>query len=397
VASIVPLVAINIDVKVPSFSPGTTSSLLVVATKINQLQTAQITIKATDVAGNATTCDPYVADLLVGPGGQPYTETITGVAAADSHLLLENGTPGIRDFTITVNGQPFSLAGVADAQQHGLDLSSAMLAGDGNIVVLTASGPPGASAFVVISDVGRPAANPSAGTSVTAPTPAAPRTSAAPPNARTRAPAGPAQTSAAALAQPQSASAQPQSASAQPVFVPPPSFALPAATRTFLTEVAGLPRPDSTMPFEPSPTVNPLGMTEATDTPPLAMALPRYLTGDPDLLVAEAIADAAGELWQHRTWLNEADGSIWESHEDLGATAQLTQELLVVDDAGVLWRLRLWSDAEVEGTWQSAEDLGQYAQPYDAYPRLALASDTIAGMPSDPEILPVNGCALPEC
>lgn len=62
-ASISVLTAINCNVNIPSFTVGTTSPVVVTATKINQSAGSTVILRATDVAGNSTSCDPVYTTL----------------------------------------------------------------------------------------------------------------------------------------------------------------------------------------------------------------------------------------------------------------------------------------------------------------------------------------------
>jgi hypothetical protein len=62
-ATVQVLTANNADVVVPAFTPGSTSPLLITATKINQSASSTIVLRVTDVAGNVTVCDPVYTQL----------------------------------------------------------------------------------------------------------------------------------------------------------------------------------------------------------------------------------------------------------------------------------------------------------------------------------------------
>jgi hypothetical protein len=57
-ASIVVTTDVNADVVVPSFPVGTSASLVVTATKIDQTQASQLGLRVTNAAGQVTDCDP---------------------------------------------------------------------------------------------------------------------------------------------------------------------------------------------------------------------------------------------------------------------------------------------------------------------------------------------------
>ena len=90
--------------------------------------------------------------LVVRERGRPATATFSGLPRAESKVQVLNGTPGIRNLLVTVNGVRFRLAGLRDGEERSLDVSSAMRPGDGNVIALAAEGKPGGSATVVIHD-----------------------------------------------------------------------------------------------------------------------------------------------------------------------------------------------------------------------------------------------------
>jgi len=64
-ASVVVTLSNNADTVVPPFSVGTTGSLVVTATKIDQSQTSSVTLVVTDVAGFSRTCTATFLPLVV--------------------------------------------------------------------------------------------------------------------------------------------------------------------------------------------------------------------------------------------------------------------------------------------------------------------------------------------
>lgn len=53
----------NATVSIPPFDAGSTASLIVTATKIDQNQRSSVVIEVSDVAGNSVTCDPIITTL----------------------------------------------------------------------------------------------------------------------------------------------------------------------------------------------------------------------------------------------------------------------------------------------------------------------------------------------
>jgi len=62
-ASVLPVTLTNATLSVDPFTAGTTSPVLVTATKINQALAAIIVLRATDVAGNSVVCDPVYTTI----------------------------------------------------------------------------------------------------------------------------------------------------------------------------------------------------------------------------------------------------------------------------------------------------------------------------------------------
>jgi hypothetical protein len=100
--------ASNATVALPSLTPGTTNTLQISATKINQTLGSTVTLKATDAAGTGATCDPAIVTVGRGPGERPV-QVLDHVALGESHLTLVNGRPGVDRLRIQVNGHEFKL------------------------------------------------------------------------------------------------------------------------------------------------------------------------------------------------------------------------------------------------------------------------------------------------
>jgi hypothetical protein len=149
-ASITPLISTNAVVTF-SLTPGTTDPVVVTGTKIDQSKKAQVMLEVKDVAGNTTTCDP-VLTLLVRENGKPVTETLTDIPDIESQITIANGSPGIKNLLVTVNGVAFRVNGLKDFEERSFDVSSAMHEGDNNTITLTAWGKPGSQATIIISE-----------------------------------------------------------------------------------------------------------------------------------------------------------------------------------------------------------------------------------------------------
>jgi hypothetical protein len=141
----------NANTSVPPFAVGTTDPVVVTATKIDQSAGATVVLKATDLAGNVTTCDPAIVTVK---SSANKATTITGVAQAESSVSIYNNTPGVRQIDIRVNGKLFRATRLANGEVRTINVASALKAGNNNRIVLTARGGSG-SAEVVISDMGK--------------------------------------------------------------------------------------------------------------------------------------------------------------------------------------------------------------------------------------------------
>jgi hypothetical protein len=143
--------ATNASVALPAFAPGTTDTLPVTATKLDQTAKAFLTLQATDVTGSSTTCDPALVTVGREPGARP-AQAIRHVAQGESHVALTNGTPGADRVRLLVNGQLFEAADLHDGDKRTLDVSSAMRKGNDNTIVVVAHGPRDSSVAVLVSD-----------------------------------------------------------------------------------------------------------------------------------------------------------------------------------------------------------------------------------------------------
>lgn len=147
--SIEPTKSLNASVLVPPFTVGTADP--VTATKIDLSQSAQVELRVTDVIGAAATRDPVLVTVSRATGA-PSPVTLTGLPQAESRISVSNGTLGLTNLRVEVNGRAWQLAGMKDGETRALDVASTMVAGERNTIVLTPLGRPGASAVVLIHD-----------------------------------------------------------------------------------------------------------------------------------------------------------------------------------------------------------------------------------------------------
>jgi hypothetical protein len=124
----------------------------VTATRLNSALSGSMTLRAIDLAGNVTNCDPILTEVgKDGPGGAPRSETYHHLARGESQLTVTNGVPGLDRLRVVVNGRQFELRNLDDGETRTLDVSSAMRKGD-NTITLIAQGKDDGIATVLIAD-----------------------------------------------------------------------------------------------------------------------------------------------------------------------------------------------------------------------------------------------------
>jgi len=148
-ATVVVTEATNASVSVPPFTAGTTSPVVVTATKIDETQGSRVGFQVTDRAGNVTICDPAVVSIDRQKGA-PATVNLTGIPQKEGKVMIANGTPGVTTLSLTVNGQQFQVGGLKDGERRDVNVSSAMKPGTGNVISVRAEGKPGGSATILV-------------------------------------------------------------------------------------------------------------------------------------------------------------------------------------------------------------------------------------------------------
>jgi hypothetical protein len=155
-ASVVVNISTNATVAIPTFVSGTTDTLGITATKIDQAANAVVMITATDVAGNVTVFDPVYATITIPPSRSrnvdlPYTVHFGGIPAIEGHILIRNGAPGVTRLVFKVNGKVFEANRLTDGVTRTLDIFSALHRGNNHIKV-TAYGEPNSTVDILISE-----------------------------------------------------------------------------------------------------------------------------------------------------------------------------------------------------------------------------------------------------
>ena len=88
----------NATTSIPDFTPGTTSDVIVTASKIKLGEGASVEFTATDKAGNVTICDPVTATVSAG-----QNKVFAGVPAAEHYLTISEAG-GVAAVAVDVNG-----------------------------------------------------------------------------------------------------------------------------------------------------------------------------------------------------------------------------------------------------------------------------------------------------
>jgi hypothetical protein len=150
-ASLVVTQSDNADTVVPPFAVGTTDPVVVTATKIDQSRSAHVAITATDIAGNVANCDPIITLVQRSIKGDPQQVRLR-VPREENKIQIINGAPGLRTVTALVNGVTFKTTRLRNGEVRTIDVSSAMRAGNKNVIFLKGHGPQNGAATLVISD-----------------------------------------------------------------------------------------------------------------------------------------------------------------------------------------------------------------------------------------------------
>jgi hypothetical protein len=150
-ASIVVTQSENSDTVVPPFTTGTNDPVTVTATKIDQSQRSRVELIVSDLAGNQRVCDPIQTFVTRSENGT-QVQTFRDVPQAESQISITNGNPGLKKVEITVNGVKFKAKELKDGDRTTIDISSALHAGENNVVSIKGTGKKDGWADVVIWD-----------------------------------------------------------------------------------------------------------------------------------------------------------------------------------------------------------------------------------------------------
>ncbi len=139
-ASVVVTSSTNDTVSIPAFTSGTTSPVIVTATKNNQAKVATLALKVTNVDGNSVSCDP--ADFTVTDG---HAQLQSGIPSADHFVTITNR--GLRTMWIGVNDHSLSLE-LRPFETVTLNLGLYFGKSDDNIFAVGGLGPGSANVLV---------------------------------------------------------------------------------------------------------------------------------------------------------------------------------------------------------------------------------------------------------
>ncbi len=137
--------------EVIKFPAPVTDLIKVIGYKINTSVSSQLTVMATNAAGQTVSCDPISTEVtkLKQDGG---VQEFDNIAYEEHFVRIENG--GLRALVITVNGVDFNEKRLSDDQVLIVDISSAMKHNSKNTIILTPKGNKGDTADITIGPTG---------------------------------------------------------------------------------------------------------------------------------------------------------------------------------------------------------------------------------------------------
>jgi hypothetical protein len=141
--------ATNATVQLPTISQGTNVPLEVFGIKIDQTKSSRIRLRVTDLAGNATECDPVLTEELRSTG-KPVSSIHESVPPEEHVVTVYNGDPGLTSLEVEVNGKSFKMTAMRAGEEQTIDVASAVTPGTPSTFVLTSHGKPGGKATVMI-------------------------------------------------------------------------------------------------------------------------------------------------------------------------------------------------------------------------------------------------------
>lgn len=139
----------NANTVVPPIAAGTTTPVMVTATKIDQTQRSRVMLRVTDVAGNVTNCDPVIVNLKLDNQWGRASATVRGIPQVEGYVQIKG--QGVSLLRLGLNGSTGQTLSLEGDRTVNLNLTHAMQSGD-NTAQLVAYGKPGSRVMVMFHD-----------------------------------------------------------------------------------------------------------------------------------------------------------------------------------------------------------------------------------------------------
>lgn len=153
-ADIIVVTAENATVSIPPFAVGTTDPVIVDAEKIDQTMQALVLLRATDVDGNSTECDPVLARLQIPANRHRTVQRYKNVPAAERFVTMKNASNGVRVVGIKMNGKLVMRQRLNANQEYTAEIGALWMKPGAakNNITIWAKGRPGSKVTVLLSD-----------------------------------------------------------------------------------------------------------------------------------------------------------------------------------------------------------------------------------------------------
>ena len=139
----------NMNVSIPNFTVGTTSPVVVTATRILRSRPARLDLIVRDVLGRTVSCDPILASLRVGKA-RFVQKRFTQVPSEEHKLIVRNGRKGLKRIAVSVAGKTISVK-LRPGATRMIDIRRLLRPGSNNTVTVTGYGRPGAQATIILT------------------------------------------------------------------------------------------------------------------------------------------------------------------------------------------------------------------------------------------------------
>ena len=139
----------NMNVSIPNFTVGTTSPVVVTATRISRALPARLDLLVRDVLGRTVSCDPILATMRVGKA-RFIQKRFNQVPSEEHKLIVQNGRKGLRRIAVSVAGKTISVK-LRAGEKRIIDIRRLLRPGSNNTVTITGYGRPGAHASIILT------------------------------------------------------------------------------------------------------------------------------------------------------------------------------------------------------------------------------------------------------